>query len=293
MIGALVPIVAGAGAFYLWTAAAHGWDGLAPVPRPIGVTPASDVGRALAADALGRPPLSELLGGMALVAMTAGGSVYAAFGATVPALLTAALAALAPPAALRRRQHERRAAAQEAWPRMLEELRVLTGSAGLSIPRALFTVGERAPAELGHAFRAARREWAASTDFARALEVLKEGLADPGADAAAETLLVAHGLGGTDLDGRLADLIADRITDVQARRDAAARLAGARFARRFVILVPVGMGLVGLSIGNGRAAYTTESGQLLMTVAVAVVAACWLWAGRIMQLPRPERVFGA
>jgi tight adherence protein B len=53
----------------------------------------------------------------------------------------------------------------------------------------------------------------------------------------------------------------------------------------------VGMALVGLSIGGGRDAYRSASGQLAAVVAVAMVIACWLWSGRIMRLPEEERVF--
>ena len=47
----------------------------------------------------------------------------------------------------------------------------------------------------------------------------------------------------------------------------------------------------GLSVGNGRAAYETAFGQLAVLVAVAMVAACWFWAGRMLRLPEEERVF--
>ena len=71
------------------------------------------------------------------------------------------------------------------------------------------------------------------------------------------------------------------------------RQAGARFARRFVLIVPAGMALAGMSVGTGRAAYQTPTGQVLVVVAIALVIACWVWAGRIMQLPEEERVFDA
>jgi len=51
------------------------------------------------------------------------------------------------------------------------------------------------------------------------------------------------------------------------------------------------MALAGLSIGNGRAAFRSPAGQLAALLAVAVVIACWLWSGRIMQLPDEERAF--
>lgn len=181
----------------------------------------------------------------------------------------------------------------DAWPRLLEELRILTSSLGRSIPQALFEVGRRAPDELRPAFLAAQREWLLSTDFGRTLQVLKGQLADPTADTVCETLLVAHEVGGTDLGRRLDALIDDRVQDTQGRKDARAKQAGARFARRFVLIVPAGMALAGMSVGTGRSAYQTSSGQILVVVAIGLVIACWVWAGRIMTLPPEERVFDA
>jgi tight adherence protein B len=58
-----------------------------------------------------------------------------------------------------------------------------------------------------------------------------------------------------------------------------------------VLVVPLGMALVGMSVGTGRDAYRTPLGQATVVVALALVLACWLWAGRIMRLPDEERVF--
>ena len=75
--------------------------------------------------------------------------------------------------------------------------------------------------------------------------MLRAHLADPTADAACETLLVAHEVGGTDLAHRLEALAEDRRQDALGRKDARAKQAGVRFARRFVLVVPVGMALAG------------------------------------------------
>jgi tight adherence protein B len=64
-----------------------------------------------------------------------------------------------------------------------------------------------------------------------------------------------------------------------------------RFARRFVLLVPLGMALVGMSVGHGRAAYATSWGQTLLVIGIASVVACWVWAGRLLKLPEEQRVF--
>lgn len=235
----------------------------------------------------------ELAAAITVLAALGAAAGWVLFAGPLAALTLAVVAAAWPLAAYRRRREARRSVAQEAWPRMLEELRVLTAALGRPIPQALLEVGRRGPVELRPAFDAAEREWAITTDFGRTVQVLKDRLADPTADAALETLLVAHELGGTGLDRRLEALVEDRTLDVQGRKDARAEQAGVRFARRFVLIVPLGMAVVGLQIGDGRAAYRTAAGQLVVVVGVALVAACWWWAGRVMRLPDEQRVFDA
>src|SRR3546814_6704088 len=84
---------------------------------------------------------------------------YAVFGGIVPALAIGGFAGSFPVASYRMRRAARRSAAMDAWPRMLEELRILTSSVGRSVPQALFEVGRRAPDVMRGAFDEAHREW--------------------------------------------------------------------------------------------------------------------------------------
>jgi tight adherence protein B len=301
VIPLLLALVAGIGAYLLFTAVAFRWTGLGPGPaRRVGalgdrVRGSATVGHRPAREWLIQAGLGEvrpvefaMAVAVLFMAGAAGGALL--FGGVVPAFMIGAFAATLPVATYRRRRAVRRQRARDAWPRMIDEIRILTGSAGRSIPQALFEVGLSGPDDLRPAFAAAHREWLLSTDFGRTIVVLKEQLADPTADAACETLLIAHDLGGTDLSRRLEDLAADRRADTQGRKDAQARQAGVRFARRFVLVVPIGMAVVGLSVGTGRAAYETPMGQLLVTIAILVIVGCWVWAGHIMRLPDEERV---
>jgi tight adherence protein B len=213
------------------------------------------------------------------------------FGSPIPAGVSGMLLGAAPLLGARQRRIDALVAAHDAWPRLLEEIRIRTASLGRSIPQALFDVGATAPEEMQPAFAAAHREWLISTDFARTIHVLKTRLADATADVTCETLLIANELGGAGLDRRLEALIDDRLEDVLSRKDARAKQAGVRFARRFVVIVPVGMALAGLSIGNGRASYGTPAGQLGVVIGIGLTALCWIWAGRLMRLPRESRVF--
>lgn len=229
----------------------------------------------------------------AVVVLTAAGATlgFLVFGGAVPALVAGVLTGTVPLASYRARRHRLREQARDAWPRMIEEVRLQTGGMGRSIPQALFDVGRRAPEPMRVAFAAAEQEWMVSTDLARSLATLKARLADSTADTVCETLLVAHEVGAGHLDRHLGALVEDRILELDGRRDAVAEQAGARFARRFVLLVPLGMALAGLAIGDGRSAYQTPGGQLAVAVGLAAILACWVWAGRLMRLPEQERVF--
>ena len=218
--------------------------------------------------------------------------MWITFGAVLPALLAGLFGAIALFASFRSRRRGLRDDARDAWPYLIEEMRLLTGAVGRSVPAAMLEAGRKSPtAPMRAAFNEAQREWLLTTDFARSTQAVKNALADATADVVCETLLIAHEVGGSDLDRRLIALVDDRRVDLRNRQEAVSRQAGVRFARWFVLAVPLGMALVGLSIGDGRAAYRSTGGQIAVAVGVSMVACCWMWASRIVRLPDSERVF--
>lgn len=288
-VATLAATAAAYGVYLLYTAAVFGWRsfGLGPIG---GLGGPSQVWARLRRQ-MGDHGLEQLL--PLTAATTAAGAVLGVllFGATMGSVSVALVTAMLPATAARSRRRQRREAALNSWPSMLEEIRMLTGSLGRSVPQALFEMSRHAPAELRSSFADAEREWVVSTDFSKTVETLKRSLADATADTVLETLLVAHELGGTGLSLRLSMLTDDRRRDLEARKTALAKQAGVRFARRFVLLVPLGMALAGLSIGTGRAAYGTEAGQVAVATGVGATGLCWWWAGRMLRLPLPRRIF--
>lgn len=291
MIGLLLAGIAGYGVFLVYTSVVMGWRGMR-------VSPAAPRRRRRSlSDWLAQAGVDDVRPSEFAAVETAVFAIgalasWVLFGGVVASVLAGLFAAASPLAVYRSRRARLIDEAREAWPRMIEEIRLLTGSMGRSIPLAFLEVGRNAPtAPMRTAFEAAQREWLLSTDFGRTVAVLKSRLADPTADVACETLLVAHEVGGGDLDRRLAALADDRTMDLQDRKDARSRQAGVRFARWFVLAVPVGMALAGLAIGDGRRAYQSTGGQVGVALGIALTAACWLWASRIMRLPQAERVF--
>ena len=291
MTGLVLALLAAYGTHLVHSAVTMGWTGVGPGPRTTAARPVADRVRGhLTAAGLDDLRPGELLGATALLLVVGAVLAYALFGGVLPPLAGGAFATTFPLAAARSRRQRRRLEARDAWPRLIEELRIKTTTLGRSIPQALFEVGARAPDEMRPAFAAAHREWLLSTDFERTLAVLRDRLADATADTVCETLLVAHLVGSNDVDRSLTALAEDRTMDLQGRKDADAKQAGARFARRFVLVVPLAMAAMGLSIGNGRASYGSATGQVLVVAAIAVMAGCWAWAGHVMRLPPERRV---
>lgn len=226
-----------------------------------------------------------------MLAIAAGAVTYLALGGIASAILIASLA-ITIPRLLRRSQNEKtKDRERESWPALLEEIRVLTGAGGLSLPNAFYKVGTRAPQTLANAFIHSQSEWKLSTDFDLALDTFKQHAQDATADSVAEVFRISYRIGGSDLESRLDALIEDRILDLQARKDAVAKQSGAKFARLFVLIVPAGMAFAGLAIGEGRAAYATPIGQLLTLAAFVCIASCWWWASTLLRLPEEPRVF--
>ena len=293
MTATAVAVLAAIGTYWTYTALTLGWRGLGFGPRIASRRPGPRrrVGAWINQAGLHGVDVKEFCAVVVSLAVVSGVAAFAVFGGLAVAAAVGAFAATFPVASYRARLSTRRQRAQEAWPQMIEQIRLQTTSLGRSVPQALLDVGRRGPAELRPAFEAAHTEWLLTTDLARTLRVLKDALADPTADMACETLLIAHELGGSDLDRRLQELAEDRRRDVQERKEARSRQAGARFARVFVLVVPAGMALAGMSIGNGRDAYRSAAGQIVVLVALGLVVGCWVWARQVMRLPDPQRVF--
>ena len=153
MIALLLAVVAAYGVHLVWTARALGWSGLAPGPhREREVRRRATLRRWLVQAGLDDVEPKEFVAVATALAMVGGLLAYTVFGSAGPALIAAIFAGSFPVAMFRNRRRQCRERAQEAWPRIIEEIRILTGAVGRSIPQALFEAGHRAPGELQPAF---------------------------------------------------------------------------------------------------------------------------------------------
>ena len=188
LLGVVAAVLASLGAYLIYTSAVFGWQGIGPRRFYRSKRPRHSMQVWLRQAGLGQVGAGEFAAAIVVLFVVGALGAYVLFDGVLPALIAGCLAACIPVASYRARRRTRMADAADAWPRMLEELRLLTGSVGRSIPQALFEVGRRAPNEWRPAFAAAEREWLLTTDFAATTSLLKDGLADPTGDVVCETL---------------------------------------------------------------------------------------------------------
>ncbi|MEX2533319.1 MAG: hypothetical protein WD360_05095 [Nitriliruptoraceae bacterium] len=213
------------------------------------------------------------------------------FGFGPVALLAAMLGAGGGTAASKRMGEQQNRLLRDTWPQLLDTVRVDLTLTQVPLGDALFGAARRLPRPLSSRFVRAEREWVNSVDLSRALAVLASDCDDPFTDVVCESLRTIAQVSARQMNRRLHDVATDLRITVRYAHDAQATLAGARFARRFVVIVPVVMALVGVWVGEGRAAYQTPTGQVVGGIALLVMLACWWWAGRLLKLPEPPRVF--
>lgn len=202
--------------------------------------------------------------------------IAAAGGGTVPVLVRRAAA---------RRQIEARRAA---WPEAVELL-AGTVRSGDTLVGAIAVAGERGPEPLRDDLAEVAAEHRVSGDLDRALEHLRERAADPIADRVVATLLLIHRVGGRESARVLHTLATFLRDDLALRREVAARQSWTTVAARVAVAAPWIVVLLVSARSEGRDAYSTPAGALVLTIGTVVTFIGYrvmLATGRIDELPR-------
>lgn len=212
---------------------------------------------------------------------------------TLPVLaLLAALAATAAPVLyLRGRRLRLRKARRQIWPDVCDLL-VAAIRVGLSLPDAVASLADSAPAAIRPAFAVFARDLHATGRFETSLDRLKDTLADPIADRIVETLRMARQVGGTELTGVLRALSGSVRADAALRGEVEARQSWIRGAAVLGSIAPwVILALLAMR-PEGREAYASPAGVLVIVAGAAVSVLAYRIMLRIGRLPEPERWFG-
>lgn len=212
---------------------------------------------------------------------------------SIPALAMLALIAAgsAPVPVLRARRLRLRKARRQVWPDVCDLL-IASIRVGLSLPDAVASLSESAPAMMRPAFVAFARDLRATGRFESSLDRLKSALADPIADRIIETLRMARQVGGTELSGVLRALSASVRADAALRGEVEARQSWIRGAAVLGAIAP--WAILGLLVmrPEGADAYGTPEGMVVICVGAFVSVVAYRIMIRIGRLPEPGRWFG-
>lgn len=189
-----------------------------------------------------------------------------------------------------RRASERRAveATRAAWPEAVELLAAMVRS-GDTLVGAIAAAGERGPEPLRDDLSMVAAEHRASGDLDRALEHLRDRATDPIADRVVATLLLIHRVGGRESARVLHTLATFLRDDLALRREVAARQSWTTVAARVAVVAPWLVVLLVSARSEGRDAYSTPAGALVLLVGTLVTLIGYrvmVATGRIDEMPR-------
>ncbi|WP_194398072.1 type II secretion system F family protein [Microbacterium atlanticum] len=234
-------------------------------------------------------PATIVVAGVCAVVAAAVAWLIAPVGAL--ALVAAAAGALAPFAWLRARRSRLLRTRRALWPDVCDLL-IASVRAGMSLPDAVASLADSAPAELRPAFAAFARDMAASGHFESGIQRLKTALADPVADRIVETLRMARQVGGTELTPVLRALATSVRADAALRAEVESRQSWIRGAAVLGVVAPwVILALLAMR-PEGAGAYGSPTGVALILIGAAVSFVAYRLMLRLGRLPEPRRWFG-
>ncbi|WP_109210745.1 MULTISPECIES: type II secretion system F family protein [Microbacterium] len=267
---------------WLWPAGSH--------PRST-VSRRGRVGRLLEDAGMSRLSVASLVVVAVVCAVVAAAIAWLVAPVAALALVAAAAGAIAPFAWLRARRSKLLRARRGLWPDVCDLL-IASVRAGMSLPDAVGSLADSAPAELRPPFAAFARDMAASGHFDSSILRLKKSLADPVADRIVETLRMARQVGGTELTPVLRALAASVRADASLRAEVESRQSWIRGAAILGVVAPwVILAMLAMR-PEGARAYGSPGGIALILVGAAVSFVAYRLMLRLGRLPEPRRWFG-
>ena len=209
------------------------------------------------------------------------------------------------------RARSRRRANRVVWPDVVDHL-VSTVRSGLALPDGVATLSGTGPVATREAFAVFETDYAASGNFGRSLDRLKEQLADPVADRILETLRMSREVGGSELPAVLRALASHLRQEAAIRGEVEARQSWVMNAARLGAAAPwVILALLstppagpapqktpprGAGIGGGRgaprhAAYNSPTGVAVIVGGLVATVIAYRAMIALARLPEERRWF--
>jgi tight adherence protein B len=262
-----------------------------PREKRASAAPAGRTSRLLESAGLGRVPPAGLVAASICSAVFFTATAWLLTQVPALALVAGVVGAVAPFAWLGARRSRLVRSRRALWPDVCDLL-IASVRAGMSLPDAVSSLAESAPAPLRPPFAAFARDVAASGHFDSSAQRLKVALSDPVGDRIVETLRMARQVGGTELTPVLRALAASVRADAALRAEVESRQSWIRGAAVLGVAAPwVILALLAMR-PEGARAYTSPEGVALILAGAAVSFVAYRVMLRIGRLPEPRRWFG-
>ena len=264
------------------------WPAREPKPTATGT---GRVSRLLESAGLTRVPPAGLVAASVLSSVFLTAIAWLLTQVAALAIVAAIAGGVAPFAWLRARRSRLVRSRRALWPDVCDLL-IASVRAGMSLPDAVASLADSAPAPLRPPFAAFARDVAASGHFDSSAQNLKLALSDPVGDRIVETLRMARQVGGTELTPVLRALSASVRADAALRAEVESRQSWIRGAAVLGVAAPwVILALLAIR-PEGSRAYSSPEGVALILAGAAVSFVAYRIMLRIGRLPEPRRWLG-
>lgn len=185
-----------------------------------------------------------------------------------------------------RTRKRRKAELAESWPGYLEQTRAKMLSSSRSLSYVIFENSGITSVFFGDLIQHGRREFETSGNLQKAVQTLWRS-----ADNEEVTSFVCAAL--CDTVGSTSSQIENQLSIISGtirsrnalKEETNSRLAGVRTARLFILIIPVGMALAGVSFAGSIRPFLTGASILQMMVALFILGLCWYWSNKLMSFP--------
>ncbi|WP_128773328.1 type II secretion system F family protein [Actinomyces oricola] len=205
------------------------------------------------------------------------------------ALAFGAIGAWAPWMLISSRARARRTRLREIWPEAIDTL-VSAVRAGMSLPEALASLGQRGPEAVRAEFTAFAIDYASTARFDACLNRLKDRFADPVADRIVEALRLAHETGGTNLSLLLQALSRMLREDMRTRGELEARQSWTVNGAKVAVAAPWLILALLATRAEAATAYATTAGALVLAGGGVASIVAYRLMLRLGRLPEDERI---
>lgn len=205
------------------------------------------------------------------------------------ALAFGAIGAWAPWMLISSRARARRTRLREIWPEAIDTL-VSAVRAGMSLPEALASLGQRGPEAVRAEFTAFAIDYASTARFDACLNRLKDRFADPVADRIVEALRLAHETGGTNLSLLLQALSRMLREDMRTRGELEARQSWTVNGAKVAVAAPWLILALLATRAEAATAYATTAGALVLAGGGVASIVAYRLMLRLGRLPEEERI---